>query len=89
MGSLGTGAIYVACSGTVTATDGSRWMVEVTNCTFNEDEPSELGIKTIEVVPYSEEKHEGFGWISDLDSKDYYGVRLIETWDGYDPSYDW
>lgn len=89
VGSLRTNAIYVAAMGTVTTPDGSKWMVEVTNCTLNTDDASELGFKTIEVAPYVKKPPHGFSWISNLDSDEYYGIRLIETWDGYDPRFDW
>jgi hypothetical protein len=88
-GSVGTHRIYVCAMCTVTSPDGSKWLVHVTNCTYNTEDPSELGFKTIEFVPYAEELPHGFGWISALASTDYYGIRLIETWDGYDPQTDW
>ena len=86
VGTLRGGEIYVVSSATVTAPDGSVWQLHVTDCTLNRDDPSELGIKAIEVIPDSgHDAPQGFGWFNESSGAIRYGVRLITSWDGWDP----
>ena len=86
VGTLRGGKIYVVSAATVTAPDGSVWELHITDCTLNRDDPSELGIKSIEAIPNSgHDAPQGFGWFNESSGAIRYGVRFIKSWDGWDP----
>ena len=86
VGTLRGGKIYVVSSATVTAPDGTRWQVHVTDCTLNRDDPSKVGLRTVEVIPNSVlEAPRGFSWYGTDDDRWPTGIRLIRSWDGWDP----
>ena len=86
VGTLRGGEVYVVSAATVTAPDGSVWELRITDCTLNREDPSELGIKAIEVIPNSDwDAPQGFGWFNQSSGAIRYGVRLIRSWDGWDP----
>ncbi len=66
VGSISSGAIYVVSSATVTASDGTKWQIHITDCTYNKKDPSQVGLKLIEIIPYSDwDAPKGFGWYSE------------------------
>ncbi len=94
VGTLRSGEMWVVSSATITAADGTRWQAHVTDCTLNRDDPSQLGIRGIEVIPYSDhEAPQGFCW-HDENGQWPPGIRFIRSWNGWDPytspnSQDW
>ena len=85
-GNIGSGSIYVVSTATVTAPDGSVWQLCVTDCTFNKDDPSKVGLRTVEVIPNSVlNAPQGFSWYGTDDERWPTGIRLIKSWDGWDP----
>ena len=85
-GSIGSGSIYVVSIATVTAPDGSVWQLRATDCTFNKDDPARVGLRTVEVIPNSVlEAPRGFSWYGTDDERWPTGIRLITSWDGWDP----
>ena len=84
-GNVRTGSIYIISTATVTAPDGTRWQMHVTDCTLNRDDPSKVGLKSIEVIPNSDwDAPKGFGWYNESDDFPA-GIRLITSWEGWDP----
>lgn len=80
-----SGYNLVISTATVTAPDGTRWQVHVTDCTLNRDDPSKVGLKSIEVIPNSDwDAPKGFSWYNESDDSPA-GIRLIRSWDGWDP----
>ena len=85
VGGLRYGATYIVSSATITAPNGTKWQIHVTDCTYNKEDPSYLGLKTFEVIPYSDrDAPRGFGWHDELDQFPM-GIRLITSWEGWDP----
>ncbi|MFC2704604.1 MAG: hypothetical protein ACFN02_01445 [Olsenella profusa] len=81
-----SGYNLVISTATVTAPDGTRWQVHVTDCTLNRDDPSKVGLRTVEVIPNSVlEAPRGFSWYGTDDDRWPTGIRLIRSWDGWDP----
>ena len=75
----------IISTATVTAPDGSVWQLHVTDCTLDRDDPSKVGLKSIEVIPNSDwDAPKGFGWYNESDDFPA-GIRLITSWDGWDP----
>ena len=86
VGSISSGAIYVVSSATVTASDGTKWQIHITDCTYNKEDPSQVGLKLIEIIPYSDwDAPKGFGWYSEASGQSHFGIRLITSWEGWDP----
>lgn len=86
VGSISSGAIYVISSATVTASDGAKWQIHITDCTYNKEDPSQVGLKLIEIIPYSDwDAPKGFGWYSEASGQSHFGIRLITSWEGWDP----
>ena len=86
VGSISYGAIYVVSSATVTASDGTKWQIHITDCTYNKEDPSQVGLKLIEIIPYSDwDAPKGFGWYSEASGQSHFGIRLITSWEGWDP----
>ena len=85
VGGLRYGVTYIVSSATITAPNGTKWQIHVTDCTYNKEDPSYLGLKTFEVIPYSDrDAPRGFGWHDELDQFTM-GIRLITSWEGWDP----
>ncbi len=85
VGGLRYGVTYIVSSATITAPNGTKWQIHVTDCTYNKEDPSYLGLKTFEVIPYSDrDAPRGFGWHDELDQFPM-GIRLITSWEGWDP----
>lgn len=85
-GSIGSGSIYVVSTATVTAPDGSVWQLRATDCTFNKDDPARVGLRTVEVIPNSDwDAPRGFSWYGTDDERWPTGIRLITSWEGWDP----
>ena len=85
VGGLRYGVTYIVSSATITAPNGTKWQIHVTDCTYNKEDPSYLGLKTFEVIPYSDQDApRGFGWHDELDQFPM-GIRLITSWEGWDP----
>ena len=85
VGSISSGAIYVVSSATVTASDGTKWQIHITDCTYNKEDPSQVGLKLIEIIPYSDwDAPKGFGWYSEASGQSHFGIRLITSWEGWD-----
>ena len=84
-GSIGSGSIRIVSVATVTAPDGTRWQVHVTDCTYDSGDPSRVGIRELQIIPNSDwDAPKGFGWDNtSLDSPA--GIRLIMSWEGWDP----
>ena len=86
VGSISSGTIYVVSSATVTASDGTKWQIHITDCTYNKENPSQVGLKLIEIIPYSDwDAPKGFGWYSEASGQSHFGIRLITSWEGWDP----
>ena len=86
VGNIRSGSIYVVSTATVTAPDGSVWQLRATDCTFNRDDPARVGLRTVEVIPNSAlDAPQGFSWYGTDDSRWPSGIRLIRSWDGWDP----
>ena len=78
-GNIPSGSISMA---TVVAPDGTKWQIHITDCTYDRDDPSRVGIRELQVIPYSDwDAPKGFGWhTTGLDSPA--GIRLITSWEG-------
>lgn len=86
VGTFAGGTIYVVSVANVTAPDGSKWQLHITDCTMDLDEPSEYGIKAIEAIPNTDrDAPRGFGWFNQSSGAIRYGIRFIRSWDGWDP----
>ena len=86
VGSISSGAIYVVSFATITAPDGTKWQIHITDCTYNKEDPSQVGLKLIEIIPYSDwDAPKGFGWYSEASGQSHFGIRLITSWEGWDP----
>jgi hypothetical protein len=71
---------------TVTSPDGSRWQIVVTDRTKDNDDSSCVGIRELQVIPNTDwDAPDDFGW-HNTDPDMPAGIRLITTWDGWDPS---
>lgn len=73
----------------VTAPDGSEWRAHIIDCTYNGDDPEQVGLRSIEVIPVTGEfaprgAPQGFGFYDGSDDWPY-GIRLITSWEGWDP----
>ncbi|WP_314773884.1 DUF5104 domain-containing protein [Lancefieldella rimae] len=84
-GNIPSGSIRVISMATVVAPDGTKWQIHITDCTYDRDDPSRVGIRELQVIPYSDwDAPKGFGWhTTGLDSPA--GIRLITSWEGWDP----
>ena len=86
VGSISSGAIYVVSSATVTASDGTKWQVHIIDCTYNKEDPSKVGLKSIEIIPYPDrDAPKGFSWYAPDDQWPY-GIRLIMNWNDWNPA---
>ena len=76
---------HVLSLAVITAPDGTKWQIHIIDCTYNKEDPSKVGLKSIEIIPYSDwDAPKGFGWhTTGLDSPA--GIRLITSWEGWDP----
>ena len=84
-GNLRGGYVFVISTAIVTAPDNTKWQVHIIDCTYNSDDPSKVGLKSIEIIPNSDrEAPKGFGWYNESDEWPY-GIRLITSWEGWDP----
>lgn len=73
----------------VTAPDDTVWRIHIIDCTYDGDDPSQVGLRSIEVIPDSDEyapreAPQGFGWYNESDEMPS-GIRLITSWEGWDP----
>ena len=73
---------HVLSLAVITAPDGTKWQIHIIDCTYNKEDPSKVGLKSIEIIPYSDwDAPKGFGWhTTGLDSPA--GIRLITSWEG-------
>ena len=86
VGSISSGAIYVVSFATITAPDGTKWQIHIIDCTYNKEDPSKVGLKSIEIIPYSDwDAPKGFSWYAPDDQWPY-GIRLIMNWNDWDPA---
>ena len=84
-GNLRGGYVFVISTAIVTAPDNTKWHIHIIECTYNSDDPSKVGLKSIEIIPNSDrEAPKGFGWYNESDEWPY-GIRLITSWEGWDP----
>ena len=85
LGNLRSGHVFIISTAIVTAPDGTKWQIHITDCTYDRDDPSRVGIRELQVIPYSDwDAPKGFGWhTTGLDSPA--GIRLITSWEGWDP----
>ena len=76
---------HVLSLAVITAPDGTKWQVHIIDCTYNKEDPSKVGLKSIEIIPYSDwDAPKGFGWYYESDDFPA-GIRLITSWEGWDP----
>ena len=76
---------YVLSLAVITAPDGTKWQIHTIDCTYNKEDPSKVGLKSIEIIPYSDwDAPKGFGWYYESDDFPA-GIRLITSWEGWDP----
>ena len=77
---------HVLSLAVITAPDGTKWQIHITDCTYNKEDPSQVGLKLIEIIPYSDwDAPKGFGWYSEASGQSHFGIRLITSWEGWDP----
>ena len=85
-GNIPSGSIRIISMATVVAPDGTKWQIHITDCTYNKEDPSQVGLKLIEIIPYSDwDAPKGFGWYSEASGQSHFGIRLITSWEGWDP----
>ncbi len=76
---------HVLSLAVITAPDGTKWQIHIIDCTYNKEDPSKVGLKSIEIIPYSDwDAPKGFGWYYESDDFPA-GIRLITSWEGWDP----
>ena len=76
---------HVLSLAVITAPDGTKWQVHIIDCTYNKEDPSKVGLKSIEIIPYPDrDAPKGFGWYYESDDFPA-GIRLITSWEGWDP----
>ena len=62
-GNIPSGSIRIISMATVVAPDGTKWQIHITDCTYDRDDPSRVGIRELQVIPYSDwDAPKGFGW---------------------------
>ena len=85
LGNLRSGHVFIISTAIVTAPDGTKWQIHITDCTYNKKDPSQVGLKLIEIIPYPDrDAPQGFGWYAESDDFPV-GIRLITSWEGWDP----
>lgn len=78
-GSVPSGSIYVVSRATITAQDGSRWLLNVVDCTYNEDEPKKVGLWAMDLYP-AEQPDEPESYTSSGVGSDP-GIVVVRTWE--------
>ncbi len=77
---------HVLSLAVITAPDGTKWQIHIIDCTYNKEDPSKVGLKSIEIIPYSDwDAPKGFSWYAPDDQWPY-GIRLIMNWNDWDPA---
>lgn len=80
-----SGDHHIMSIATVTAPDGTSWQVHVIDCTYNGDDPSQVGLRSVEAIPGTDwDAPQGFAWYG-LDDAWPCGIRLITSWEGWVP----
>ncbi len=77
---------HVLSLSVVTAPNGTKWQIHIIDCTYNKEDPSKVGLKSIEIIPYPDrDAPKGFSWYAPDDQWPY-GIRLIMNWNDWNPA---
>ena len=77
---------HVLSLAVVTAPNGTKWQIHIIDCTYNKEDPSKVGLKSIEIIPYPDrDAPKGFSWYAPDDQWPY-GIRLIMNWNDWNPA---
>lgn len=63
----------------VTSTDGNKWQIMVTDHTQDKNDSSRVGIREIQIIPYTDGKTPNGFWWHDSTLDQLAGIRIIET----------
>lgn len=78
-GSVPSGSVYVVSRATVTAQDGTRWVLNVVDCTYDEDEPEKVGLWAMDAYPADRPDEPESYTSSGVESDP--GIMVVRAWE--------
>ena len=79
LGSIKSGSIFITSHATITAPNGTVWELHVTDCTYNKNDPSRVGLWAIDIYPANRpDEPESYASSSEMSDP---GISIVENWE--------
>ena len=79
LGSIKSGSIFITSHATITAPNGTVWELHVTDCTYNKNDQSRVGLWAIDIYPANRpDEPESYASSSEMSDP---GISIVENWE--------